>query len=103
MSVNIEELSKSIEKIRKDAKEIPSKRLADLRKSIAKYEESVNKCDIFATNVLADSIGADIDYLRFSIVKTTDDQKRELENLENQFSGHMDKLTKCRCVKKITK
>lgn len=96
-------LSKSIARIRKDVKEIPSKRLADLKKSIARYEESVNKCDIHATNVLADSIGADIDYLKFSIVKTTDEQKRELDNLENIFSGHMDKLTKCRCVKKIAK
>ena len=92
-----------IRDIQEAAKQIPVKRLTTLRKDIAKYEESVNKCDISATNVLADSIGADIDYLRFSSVKVTDDQKKELEILENQFAGHMNNLSKCRCVKKIAK
>jgi len=96
-------MSNNIQEIVKQAKEIPAKRLTNLRKEIAKYEENVNKCDILATNVLAESIGSDIDYLRFSGLKITDEQRRELETLENQFSGYMDNLSRCRCVKKIGK
>lgn len=103
MNDNIQEISKRFKEIRKQVEEIPAKRLTDLRKSIAKYEENANKCDILATNVLADSIGADIDYIRFSGLKITDEQRRDLEILENQFSGYMDSLSRCRCVKKIGK
>lgn len=83
--------------------EIPVKRLETLRKDIAKYEEHVNKCDIAGTNVLAESIGSDIDFLKYSGVKTTEEQKKEMVQLENIFSGHMNRLQKCRCVKKIEK
>lgn len=92
-----------IQETMKRAREIPAKHLTDLRRNIAKYEENVNKCDILATNVLADTIGADIDFLRFSNVRITDEQKQEIEILENQFSKYMDNLTRCRCVKKIAK
>lgn len=83
--------------------EIPVKRLTDLRKDIAKYEEQVNKCDISETNVLAESIGSDIDYLKYSGIRTTEEQKQEIKKLENQFLAHMDNLKRCRCVKKIEK
>jgi hypothetical protein len=79
------------------------KRLTKLRKDIAKYDEHVNRCDISATNVLAESIGADIDFLRYSGSKITEDEKRAIEQLEKQFSGHMDHLKRCMCVKKIEK
>ncbi len=82
---------------------VPEKRIENLKKEIAKYEENVNKCDIHATNILADTIGADIDFLRYSNLKTTEDQKREIENLENQFTKHMNSLTRCRCIRKIGK
>ena len=83
--------------------ELQIKRLEKLRKDIAKYDEHVNKCDIAGTNVLAESIGSDMDFLKYSGIKTTEDQKREIVQLENIFSGHMDRLLKCRCVKKIEK
>jgi hypothetical protein len=83
--------------------ETPVKRLTDLRKDIAKYEEHVNKCDIVGTNVLSESIGSDMDFLKYSGIKTTEEQKREMGQLENMFSGHMDRLKRCTCVKKIEK
>jgi hypothetical protein len=79
------------------------KRLTNLRKDIAKYDEHVNKCDIVGTNVLAESIGSDIDFLRYSGARTTEEEKRDIEQLEKQFSGHMDRLKRCACVKKIEK
>ncbi len=96
-------MTKDIREVMNISKETPIKRLVTLKKDIARYEEQVNKCDISATNVLADSIGADIDFLRFSGMKNTDEQKREIESLENQFSNHMNNLSRCRCVKKIGK
>ena len=83
--------------------EIPVKRLTNLRKEIAKYEEQVNKCDISETNILAESIGADVDYLKYSEIRTTEVQKQEIKELENIFVNHMDNLRRCRCVKKIEK
>ena len=83
--------------------EMHVKRFEKLRKDIAKYEEHVNKCDIVGTNVLAESIGSDIDFLKYSVKKITDEQNREMGQLENIFSGHMERLQKCRCVKKIEK
>ena len=83
--------------------EIPIKRLASLRKDIAKYEEQVNKCDISETNTLAGGIGADIDFLRYTEIRTTEEQKQELKRLENVFTNHMDNLKRCRCVRKIEK
>ena len=81
--------------------EIPVKRLASLTKDIRKYEENVNKCDISETNVLAESIGADIDFLRYTEIRTTEEQKQELKRLESTFTNHMDNLKRCRCIKKI--
>lgn len=83
--------------------EIPVRRLANLTKDIAKYEEQVNKCNISGTNVLAGSIGSDIDFLKYTDIRTTEEQKQELKRLENTFANHMDKLRRCRCVKKIEK
>ena len=83
--------------------EIPVKRLANLTKDIRKYEEHVNKCDISETNALAESIGADIDFLRYTEIRTTETQKQELKQLENQFTYHMNNLKRCRCVRKIEK
>jgi hypothetical protein len=82
--------------------EIPVKRLANLTKDIRKYDEQVNKCDISGTNVLAESIGSDIDYLKFAI-STTEEQKQQLKRLEDEFSRYMDNLKKCICVRKIEK
>ena len=82
--------------------EVPTRRLANLTKDIRKYEEYVNKCDISETNVLAGSIGSDIDFLKFTIT-TTEEQKQEIKRLENIFTNHMDNLKRCRCVKKIEK
>jgi hypothetical protein len=84
--------------------EISTQRLENLRKDIAKYEEHVNKCDIVGTNILAESIGSDIDFLKYSVAKkTTEEQKREMKQLENLFAGHMTRLQKCICVKKVEK
>lgn len=80
-----------------------TKRLANLRKDIAKYEENANKCNIYETNVLAESIGSDMDYLKYADKMTTEEQKKEIDKLENQFSGHINRLERCRCVKKIEK
>jgi hypothetical protein len=88
--------------VERTIKEMPIKRLEKLRKDIAKYDEYVNKCDIAGTNILAESIGSDMDFLKYTI-KPNDEQKREMEQLENIFSGHMNRLQKCRCVKKIEK
>lgn len=81
--------------------EVPVKRLVSLTKDIRKYEEHVNKCNISETNVLAESIGADIDFLRYTEIRTTEEQKQELKRLENTFTNHMNNLKRCRCVKKI--
>lgn len=78
-------------------------RLTNLRKDIARYDEHVNKCDIAGTNVLAESIGSDIDFIRHPGTRITEEEKREVEQLEKQFSGHMDRLKRCACVKKIEK
>ncbi len=83
--------------------EIPIKRLASLKKDIAKYDERVNKCDISETNVLAESIGADIHHLRYTEIRTTEEQKQELKRLEDTFVNHMDNLKRCRCVRKLEK
>lgn len=83
--------------------EIPIKRLVSLRKDIAKYEEQVNKCDISQTNVLAGTIGADIDFLKYSEIRTTEEQKQEIKRLENIFTNHIDNLKRCRCIRKIEK
>lgn len=85
------------------ATEIPVKRLTSLRKDVRKYEEQVNKCDIFETNILAESIGGDVDYLKYSGIRTTEEQKQELKNLEDQLLIHMDDLKRCRCVRKLEK
>lgn len=83
--------------------EIPIKHLANLTKDIRKYEEHVNKCDISETNVLAKSIGKDIDFLRYTEIRTTEGQKQELKRLEDAFINHMDNLKRCKCVKKLEK
>lgn len=90
----------NIERVLRDTHE---KRLANLRKDISRYEESVNKCNIYETNVLAESIGSDMDYLRYADKMTTEDQKQEIGKLEKQFSGHMSRIERCVCVKKIGK
>ena len=81
--------------------EIPVKRLASLTNDIRKYEEHANKCDISETNALAKNIGANIDFLRYTELRTTEAQKQELKRLEDTFENHMDKLKRCRCVRKI--
>ena len=83
--------------------EIPVKRLANLTKEVRKYEEHVNKCDISGTNVLAGSIGSDIDFLRYTEIRTTEEQKQQLKRLGDEFLRHMDNLKRCRCVRKIGK
>ena len=83
--------------------DIPVKRLASLTNDIIKYEEHANKCDISKTNILAKNIGADIDFLRHTEIRTTEAQKQELKKLENIFESHMNKLKRCRCVRKIEK
>ncbi len=83
--------------------EIPIKRLSNLTKDIAKYEEHVNKCNISETNILAGSIGSDIDFLKYTDTRTTEEQKQELKRLENTFANHMGKLKRCRCIRKIEK
>ena len=83
--------------------EIPVKRLASLTNDIRKYEEHVNKCDISETNALAENIGANIDFLRYTEIRTTEAQKQELKSLENLFTNHMNNLKRCRCVRKIGK
>lgn len=80
-----------------------TKRLVNLRKDIAKYEENTNKCNMYETNVLAESIGSDMDYLKYADKLTTQEQKQEIDKLEHQFSGHMSRLERCRCVKKLEK
>jgi len=90
----------SIERV---SQEIPVKRITNLRKDIAKYDEHVNKCDISATNILAESIGSDMDFIRYSGVTTSEEQKQEVQRLEHLFSEHMDRLKRCRCVRKIEK
>jgi hypothetical protein len=79
------------------------KRITNLRKDIAKYEESVNKCNIFDTNVLAERVGVNLNYVIYSDVNSTSGQKREIEILENQFSSDMERLKRCTCVKKMAK
>lgn len=79
------------------------KRLVNLKKDIAKYEENANKCNIHETNILAESIGSDVDYLKYADKMTTGEQKQEIDKLEKQFSGYMDHLERCRCVKKLEK
>lgn len=86
----------------KISSEIPIIRITNLTKEIRKYEEQVNKCDISGTNILAESIGSDMDFLRYA-VNTTEEQKQQLKRLEDEFSRHMDNLKKCICVKKIEK
>lgn len=83
--------------------EIPAKHLANLQKDIRKYEEHVNRCDIYETNTLAGNIGADIGFLRYTEVRTTETQKQELKNIEDQFKSHMIRLKRCRCVRKMAK
>lgn len=83
--------------------EIPIKRLVSLRKDVTKYEEQVNKCNISETNALAESIGADIDFLKYTEIRTTEEQKQEIKRLENTFINHMDNLKRCRCVRKLEK
>lgn len=87
--------------LEREVLEIPIKRLANLTKDIREYEEYVNKCDISETNALAESIGGDIVFLRYTEIRTTLSQKQELKRLENIFTSHMDNLKKCRCIKKI--
>lgn len=83
--------------------EIPIKRLISLRKDVAKYEEQANKCDISETNVLAKGIGADIDFLRYTEIRTTEEQKQQLKHIEDEFLRHMGNLKRCRCVRKLEK
>ncbi len=56
-----------------------------------------------ASNVLSEKIGADIDYLRYTEIRTTEEQKQELKRLESTFANHMENLKRCRCVRKIEK
>lgn len=83
--------------------ETHTKRLVNLRKDIAKYEENANKCNMYETNVLAESIGSDMDYLKYADKLTTGGQKQEIGQLEHQFAGHMSRLERCVCVKKLEK
>lgn len=84
-------------------KDNPDKILPNLRKNVAKYEENVNKCDIFTTNVLSSYIGEDINFLNHHRSELVNGQKLELEHLENQFSKLIDSLSRCRCVKRLEK
>ncbi len=83
--------------------EISIDTLVKLEKDIKKYEEKVNVCDINNTNILAYNIGSDIAYLKFSGVIKTNQQEKQLKNLDNQFVGYMDMLAKCRCIKRLEK
>ncbi len=79
------------------------KNISNLRKDILKYEESVNKCNIFDTNVFAEVIGIEFVRMTLEDTNTTTEQKREIKILENQFSKNMERLKHCTCVKKIEK
>ncbi len=83
--------------------EIPVKRILNLTKDVKRYEEHANKCDISETNLLAKSIGADIVFLKYTEIRTTEEQKQELKRLEEIFLRHMDNLKRCRCVRKLEK
>lgn len=83
--------------------EIPVKRILNLTKDIKRYEEKANKCDISETNLLAKNIGADIDFLKYTDIRTTEEQKQELKRLEEIFLRYMDNLKRCRCVRKLLK
>ncbi len=85
-----------------DSKEY-DKSILNLRKDILKYEESVNKCNIFDTNVLAEVIGINFIHMTLEDANTTTEQKREIKILENQFSKNMERLKHCACIKKIEK
>ena len=88
-------------KIDRTDKGIPTKHIADLRKDLAKYEESVNKCDIHNSNILANIIGSDMDYILYANIGTTDEQKQEIKKVEQQFLKHVESLRRCTCIKKI--
>lgn len=75
--------------------------IKNIGKDIAKYDESVNKCDIYITNVLSEIIGSDMDYALYAKIGTTDKQKQAIKVLEKQFLGHVENLRRCTCVKKI--
>jgi hypothetical protein len=88
--------------LERQATEIQTRYLTNLTKDIRKYDEQVNKCDISGTNILAETIGSDMDYLIFAI-STTEEQKQQLKRLENEFSRSMDNLKRCKCTRKLEK
>ena len=90
-----------ISKTKDLVQDISVKHLANLRKDIAKYEESVNKCNIYETNVLSEIVGSDMDYLMYANIGTTEEQKQEVKKLEKQFLNHVENLRRCTCIKKI--
>ena len=75
--------------------------IKNIRKDIEKYDESVNKCDIYSTNVLAEVIGSDMDYALYSNIGINNDQKQDIKRLEKQFLGYVENLRRCTCVKKM--
>lgn len=83
--------------------EIPVKHIVNLTKNVKKYEEQVNKCDISETNLLAKNIGADIEFLKYTEIRTSEEQKQEFKHLEEIFLRQINSLKRCRCVRKLEK
>lgn len=76
-------------------------RLEDLRKDLEKYKENVNKCNVSMIDALSFNIGSNIEYIKFVLGPTTDDQKNMLKSLEKEYNTHSNKVKQCQCVRKL--
>lgn len=78
------------------------KHLEILRKDIEKYKENVNKCNISMIDSLSYDIGSEIDFLKFAVEKT-DEHKKYLKRLEEEYQKSSNKVRQCQCIRKLEK
>lgn len=80
-------------------------RIEHLRRSVDAFGENAERCDIWHSSFVSESIGEDLGFLRLGPVgpyadEYTDEIGRERERLDQEYRNRRDKLNKCECKKK---
>lgn len=83
----------------------PKLRIENLRKSVNAFGENAERCDIWHSSFVSESIGEALGFLRLGPVgpyaeEYTDDIGREMKKLDQEYRSHREKLNRCECKKK---
>lgn len=79
-----------------------------LRRRVNAFGENAERCDIWHSSFVAESIGRDLGILELGPIglyteEYTEEIRRETKKLDQEYLDHRTKLNKCKCEKKKQK